>query len=61
MRLRAHLTDSVRRGVLYSPKGAWRRTSPTGLTVNALIGADARADLVGGAAYNDTFVDLAPA
>ena len=57
--LRAVVSDSTRRGVVYSPKGAWRRSSPTGQTVNALIDADAKADLIGGATYNDTAVELA--
>lgn len=52
-------TDAVRPGVLYSPKGAWLRNSPTGKTVNALIPSDVRVDIERGAAYNETFVDLA--
>ncbi len=57
--LRARLTEAVPRGVVYSPKGTWLATSPTGQTVNALIDADARADICGGACYNDTFVEVA--
>jgi len=56
--LRARVTEDVRPGVLYSPKGTWLRTSPTGQTVNALIPSDVRVDIEQGAAYNETFVDL---
>ncbi len=58
--LKAKLTDAVAPGVLYSPKGAWLRTSDTGQTVNALIDADLKTDIVDGACYNETFVDLRP-
>ncbi len=56
--LQAKLTDAVASGVLYSPKGTWLRTSATGQTVNALIDADMKTDIVDGACYNETFVDL---
>ena len=56
--LEALVSDAVRPGVLYSPKGTWLRTSPTGQTVNVLIPVDVRADIEEGAAYNETFVDL---
>ncbi|MCP4390398.1 MAG: molybdopterin oxidoreductase family protein, partial [Gammaproteobacteria bacterium] len=56
--LKASLTDAVAPGVLYSPKGTWLRTSETGQTVNALIDADMKTDIVDGACYNETFVDL---
>ena len=52
------VSDKVRQGVLYSPKGKWRNSSATNMTVNSLIPSDIRADLVGGACYNETFVDL---
>ncbi len=52
------VTDATRRGVVYSPKGTWRVTSETGLTVNALIPADIRTDIEGGACYHETFVDV---
>jgi anaerobic selenocysteine-containing dehydrogenase len=58
--LRAKLTDAVSPGVLYSPKGTWLRTSDTGQTVNALIDADMKTDIVDGACYHETFVDLHP-
>ncbi len=51
------VTDAVREGVLYSPKGAWRETSETGFTANALIPADLRTDIERGACYNETFVE----
>ncbi len=56
--LRAVISDRVPRGVLYSPKGNWLGTSRTGQTVNALVDADRKADIMGGACYNDTFVEL---
>ncbi len=54
------VTDATREGVLYSPKGTWRETSDTGLTANALIPADIRTDIEGGACYNETFVEVEP-
>ena len=59
--LKAKITTATRPGVLYSPKGTWLQTSPTGQTVNALIDADMKTDIVGGACYNETFVDIAVA
>ena len=59
--LKASVTDAVAPGVLYSPKGTWLRTSETGQTVNALIGADMKTDIVDGACYHETFVELQPA
>ncbi len=58
--LKLSVTDATRPGVLYSPKGTWRNTSDTGLTVNSLIPADIRADIERGACYNETFVDVSP-
>jgi len=52
------VSDAVQPGVVFVPKGAWCETSETGLTVNALISADSRCDLIQGAAYYDTFVDV---
>ena len=57
--LRAMISDAVKPGVLYTPKGTWTRTSDTGQTVNALIPSDLRTDIERGACYNETFVDLA--
>jgi anaerobic selenocysteine-containing dehydrogenase len=56
----ARINDSVAPGVVYSPKGTWLNTSSTGQTVNALISADLKTDIMDGACYNDTFVDCAP-
>jgi anaerobic selenocysteine-containing dehydrogenase len=53
------VTDATQQGVLYGPKGTWRRTSETGLTANALIPSDIRTDIERGACYNETFVDAA--
>ncbi len=58
--LLAHITDAVAPGVVYSPKGTWLVTSTTGQTVNALISADLKTDIMQGACYNDTFVDCKP-
>ena len=57
--LQLRISDAVKPGVLYSPKGTWLKTSPTGATVNALIPADLRTDIERGACYNETFVDVA--
>ena len=57
----AEVTDRMRAGVLYTPKGAWLASSRSGLTVNALISVDARTDIRDGACYNDTFVAIAKA
>jgi len=56
--LKAKITTATRAGVLYTPKGAWLSTSETGRTVNALICADIKSDIVDGACYNETFVDI---
>ena len=56
--LKARLTEAVRPGVLYSAKGTWLRTSPTGQTVNALLRADLRTDIESGACYNETFCEV---
>jgi anaerobic selenocysteine-containing dehydrogenase len=57
----ARINDSVAPGVVYSAKGTWLTTSSTGQTVNALISADLKTDIMSGACYNDTYVDCAPA
>ena len=58
--LQAAVTDAVAPGVLYSPKGTWLVSSESGQTVNALIDAELKTDIVDGACYNETFVDLTP-
>ena len=52
------MTDATQPGVVYSPKGAWRQSSVTGVTVNALIPSDLRTDIEDGACYHETFVDV---
>ncbi|WP_020593202.1 molybdopterin-containing oxidoreductase family protein [Kiloniella laminariae] len=54
----ASVSDKVKPGVFYSPKGTWLATSSTGQTVNALITSELKADIMEGACYNDTFVDI---
>ncbi len=56
--LKAHVTDAVQPSVLYSPKGTWLATSPTGQTVNALLPVDVRTDIEDGACYNETFCEV---
>ncbi len=52
------ITNAVRPGVVASEKGAWLSTSRTGQTISALVSADTRADLAGGACFNDTQVEV---
>ncbi|WP_085910142.1 molybdopterin-containing oxidoreductase family protein [Kiloniella majae] len=59
--LLAKVTDKVKPGVFYSPKGTWLKSSDSNQTVNALINSETRTDIMSGACYNDTFVDIAPA
>ena len=51
------LSSSVRTNTVYVPKGAWLRGNITGQTINALIPGH-RADIAGGACYNDARVDI---
>jgi anaerobic selenocysteine-containing dehydrogenase len=51
------VSDKVRVGTLYVPKGAWLRSCSNGQSVNALIPGH-RADIAGGACYNDALVDV---
>ena len=53
------VSDRIRPGTLYLPKGAWMRNSATGLTANGLIPGH-KADLAGGACYYDCTVDIQP-
>jgi len=55
--LHLNVSDKVRPGLLYVPKGAWLRNSESGLSINALIPGH-KADMADGACYNDTQVDL---
>jgi anaerobic selenocysteine-containing dehydrogenase len=52
-----HISDKVKSGTLYVPKGAWLRSCANGQSVNALIPGH-RADIAGGACYNDATVDV---
>ncbi len=54
----ARLSTDMRQGVVYSPKGAWFKSSDTGQTVSALAPAT-KSDIGGGACYNDCRVDVA--
>ncbi len=56
--LKALLTDKIAPGVVSAPKGAWRGSSPTGQTVNALIDNQSKTDIGNGAAFYDTYVDV---
>jgi len=56
--LQARITEAVAPGVLYSPKGSWLASSASGQTLNALIDAEMKTDIVDGACYNETFVEL---
>lgn len=58
VQLRLQLSEAMQRGVLYSPKGAWRHSSASGYTTNALIPAQLRTDIGDGACYNETFVEV---
>lgn len=53
----AAVTDEVRPGVALLPKGMWRKHSRNGSTANALA-PSTKADLGGGAAYNDARVQI---
>jgi anaerobic selenocysteine-containing dehydrogenase len=55
--LPVNISDRVRRDTVYVPKGAWLKNSPTGQTINALVPGH-RADIAGGACYNDARVDI---
>jgi len=51
------ISDSVRTGTVFVPKGAWLAESSTGQTINALIPGH-KADMAGGACYYDCTVDI---
>jgi anaerobic selenocysteine-containing dehydrogenase len=51
------ISSDVRPSTVYVPKGAWLKNSKTGQTINALIPGH-RADIAGGACYNDAMVDV---
>ncbi|MEP0203934.1 MAG: molybdopterin-dependent oxidoreductase [Halioglobus sp.] len=51
------ISDEVRTGTVFVPKGAWLAGSATGQTINALIPGH-KADMAGGACYYDCTVDI---
>ena len=55
--LKARISDEVASGVLYSHKGAWLESSPTGQSINALL-ENCKTDIGDGAAFYDTYVSL---
>jgi anaerobic selenocysteine-containing dehydrogenase len=55
--LRLQITGEVRPGVVCSEKGAWLRTSRNGQTITALTPLH-KADLAGGACFNDARVEV---
>jgi anaerobic selenocysteine-containing dehydrogenase len=57
VQLPARVSDDVRLGTLYVPKGAWIEGSPTGCTANALLPGHQEA-AIGGACYYDCAVDV---
>ena len=59
-RLRAVITDAVRRGVVVSPKGRWASLSPGGRTVNWTV-PDRLGDLAGQSTFHSNRVRVLPA
>ena len=57
VRMPLAISDSVRTGTVFVPKGAWLVESATGQTINALIPGH-KADMAGGACYYDCTVDV---
>ncbi len=55
--LELSISDTVKPGLLYVPKGAWCADSESNLSINALI-PGSKADMGEGACYNDTQVDV---
>ena len=51
------ISDNVRPGVLYSPKGSWFKTTTNDQTVSALA-PTFKADLSEGACFNDCRVEV---
>jgi anaerobic selenocysteine-containing dehydrogenase len=56
--LKLRISDAVRTGTLYVPKGSWLKDNVSGQSINALIPGH-KADLADGACYNDTRVKIA--
>jgi anaerobic selenocysteine-containing dehydrogenase len=55
--LKLRISDAVRTGTLYVPKGSWLKDNVSGRSINALIPGH-KADLADGACYNDTRVKI---
>jgi anaerobic selenocysteine-containing dehydrogenase len=51
------VSDKIKPGLAYVPKGAWCEDSESAMTVNALI-PGSKSDMGDGACYNDTQVDI---
>ena len=51
------VSDRIKQGLAYVPKGAWCQDSESKLTINALI-PGSKSDMGDGACYNDTQVDI---
>ncbi len=54
----AKLTDNVSQGIVFSAKGAWCDSSPTGQSINALLDNQRKTDIGHGAAFYDAFVAI---
>jgi anaerobic selenocysteine-containing dehydrogenase len=52
------LNDTLRSGVVFLPKGLWRRHTSNGSVASALV-PDAVSPISGGALFNDTWVEVA--
>lgn len=55
----AKVTDRVRAGVVFMPKGLWKHNTLNGRTTNALV-PDDYTDVGDGACFNDARVEVAP-
>ena len=60
VRLPAKVSDDIRVGTVYVPKGAWLSEQGEAITCNGLIPGD-REVAIGGACYYDCTVDVSPA
>jgi anaerobic selenocysteine-containing dehydrogenase len=60
VRCAARLDPDIRTGVVFLPKGIWRRNTESGTTATALA-PSTRTDLGGGACFNDARVEVAKA
>jgi len=54
---RVEVSESVRRGVVSMPKGAWRASAANGYTSNVLC-PDTVSTVAGGACFNDARVEV---